>query len=119
MYLYFVFVAHEDEIMFQWNRDHTINDHHNHHQFVSLSSILRTCVVFFWTVTASQDDDQCLSSHEYYPATGRRRQSGTNMFNLYSSMNRRGGEVEEKKEIQTTGHDRFYQTERSRCAIDD
>lgn len=109
--------------MFQWNRDHTINDHHNHHQFVSLSSILRTCVVFFWTVTASQDDDhnkdQCLSSHEYYPATGRRRQSGTNMFNLYSSMNRRGGEVEEKKEIQTTGHDRFYQTERSRCAIDD
>lgn len=37
------------------------------------------------------------------------------MFNLYSSMNRRGGTDEkEQKELETTGHDRFCQTRLSR-----
>lgn len=74
------------------------------------SSILRTCVVFFWTVNTTGHDSE---DHQYNYPTGRRK-SGT-MFNLYSSMNRRGGEEEPKKEIMTTGHDLFYQRERSRC----
>lgn len=71
--------------------------------------ILRTCVVLFWTVN-SRDSNS--TSPELIQAAGRRN-SGGNMFNLYSSMNRRG-EGQEKPEIQTTGHDRFYQSERSR-----
>ncbi|XP_037039855.1 uncharacterized protein LOC119076930 isoform X3 [Bradysia coprophila] len=36
------------------------------------------------------------------------------MFNLYSSMNRRGTEEKDQKELETTGHDRFCQTRLSR-----
>lgn len=40
------------------------------------------------------------------------------MFNLYSSMNRRGGDEPEKpKELETTGHDRFCQSRSSRYEI--
>lgn len=80
-------------------------------------SILSFCVVFFWTVNTTTYQSQSRSSDNDQLPVRRCRKSGnkSKMFNLYSSMNRRGGgEVEEKKEIQTTGHDRFYQHERSR-----
>lgn len=38
------------------------------------------------------------------------------MFNLYSSINRRGTTEEKEKELETTGHDRFCQIRPSRYA---
>lgn len=38
----------------------------------------------------------------------------TKMFNLYSTMNRRGTDDKDPKELETTGHDRFCQTRPSR-----
>lgn len=75
---------------------------------VNRRNLLISSVVFFWTVNATTTTQSNEFTEEVTKKSGK-------MFNLYSSMNRRNGtEVEEKKEIQTTGHDRFYQHERSR-----
>lgn len=83
--------------------------------------ILRICVVFFWTVGTKTAAINV--GHQFYSTKSSfcRRDSGgggnnnKKMFNLYSSMNRRGADgVEEKKEVLTTGHDRFFQQHHSR-----
>lgn len=39
------------------------------------------------------------------------------MFNLYQSINRKGGEDKEEKEPDVIGHERFYQERRSRSSV--
>lgn len=39
------------------------------------------------------------------------------MFNLYQSINRKGGDEKEEKEPDVIGHERFYQERRSRSSV--
>lgn len=39
------------------------------------------------------------------------------MFNLYQSINRKGGDEKDEKESNVIGHERFYQGRRSRSSV--
>lgn len=39
------------------------------------------------------------------------------MFNLYQSINRKGGDEKDEKESDVIGHERFYQERRSRSSV--